>query len=154
MFNSFSDTLVLSASDVTAIRALYGTRAADPNEGSNGNDTIVRATTVREPGSYDGFTPLVAFGDITTRGDVDVFEVQNQGHYRGPITFRLQTTGVSLLPSAVLGGLSFAQVSAGDRFTCARTPGEAAYCWGDNHSGQLGDGTQVSRLSPRAVVGP
>ena len=58
--------------------------------------------SLREPGSYDGFTPLVAFGDITSPGDADVFEVQNQGHYRGPITFRLQTTGVSLLAARMV----------------------------------------------------
>ena len=56
----------------------------------------------REPGSYDGFTPLVAYGDISSSGDADVFEVQNQGHYRGPITFRLQTTGVSLLAARMV----------------------------------------------------
>jgi len=102
MFNSFSDALTLSASDVTAIRALYGTRAADANEGSNGNDTIDRATRVREPDGYQGFTPLVAYGDITSRGDVDVFELHNLDLYRGPITFRLQTSGVSLLAARMV----------------------------------------------------
>ena len=81
MFNTFNQNLTLSSSDVAAIRALYGSRPADPNEGSNGNDSIDRATRVREPGSYDGHTPLVAYGDITTRGDADVFEVRNQSNY-------------------------------------------------------------------------
>jgi hypothetical protein len=102
MFNTFNQNLVLSSSDVAAIRALYGSRPADPNEGSNGNDSIDRATRVREPGSYDGRTPLVAYGDITTRGDVDVFEVRSPSHYQGPITFRLQTTGVSLLAARMV----------------------------------------------------
>src|SRR5581483_8245210 len=97
MFNTFDKNLALSASDVAAIQALYGSRAPDANEGSNGNQTIDRATQVKEPGSYDGETSLVAFGDITTPGDVDVYEVQNRSGYTGPVTFRLQTSGISLL---------------------------------------------------------
>ena len=102
MFNTFNKALVLSPTDVTAIRELYGARTPDANEGSNGNNSIDRATRVREPGSYDGFTPLVAYGEITTPGDVDVFEVRNQEDYRGPITFRLQTAGVSLLAARMI----------------------------------------------------
>lgn len=102
MFNTFNKALVLSPSDLTAIRALYGTRVPDANEGSSGNNTIDLATRVREPGSYDGLTPLVAYGEITNPGDVDVFEVRNQGEYRGPITFRLQTAGVSLLAARMV----------------------------------------------------
>lgn len=97
MFNTINSNNVLSASDVAAIQALYGTRAPDANEGSNGNDTIGRATRVNDPSGYQGFTPLVGYGDITTSGDVDVFEVHNLASYGGPITFRLQTAGVSLL---------------------------------------------------------
>lgn len=97
MFNTFNRNLTLAASDVAAVRALYGSRGADANEGATGNQTIARATRVEEPGSYDGETPLVVFGDITTRADVDVYEVRNQGDYAGPISFRLQTSGVSLL---------------------------------------------------------
>jgi hypothetical protein len=97
MSNTFNRNLTLSASDRAAIRAMYGVRAPDANEELAGNDTLGNATRLREPGSYDGATPLVAFGDVTTRRDVDVFEVRNQEDYAGPITFRLQTRGVSLL---------------------------------------------------------
>jgi hypothetical protein len=101
MFNTFNRNLTLSASDRVAIRALYGVRGPDANEGSNGNNTLDTATRLEEPGSYDGETPLVAFGDIRTRRDVDVFEVRNQDGYAGPVTFRLQTRGVSLLAARV-----------------------------------------------------
>lgn len=43
--------------------------------------------------------------------------------------------------------------SLGDHFTCAVTTPGAAKCWGFNSTGQLGDGTQISRLTPVAVVG-
>jgi len=99
MFNTFNQNLVLSASDITAIQTLYGSRAADANEGAGGNETIATATQINPPGGFDGTTPLVAFGDITARTDVDVFRVTNLSGYAGPVTFRVQTSGISLLPA-------------------------------------------------------
>ncbi len=52
---------------------------------------------------------------------------------------------------AVGGGLSFARVSAGVGHTCGVTTAGAAYCWGYDVSGQLGDGTTTDRLSPVRV---
>lgn len=49
--------------------------------------------------------------------------------------------------------LDLAAVSSGNRHTCGVTDGGAAYCWGDNGGGRLGDGTTTSRLTPAAVVG-
>jgi len=37
--------------------------------------------------------------------------------------------------------------------TCALTEDGAAYCWGVNNNGQLGDGSTTTRLTPVAVVG-
>ncbi|PYP20711.1 MAG: hypothetical protein DMD53_09885, partial [Gemmatimonadetes bacterium] len=48
---------------------------------------------------------------------------------------------------------TFARVSAGGSHACGVTPGGAAYCWGANVNGQLGDGTTTDRLSPVAVAG-
>jgi alpha-tubulin suppressor-like RCC1 family protein len=46
-------------------------------------------------------------------------------------------------PVPVSGGLTFASVSAGGKFTCGVAIGGAAYCWGTNSFGQLGIGTQA-----------
>jgi Big-like domain-containing protein/Regulator of Chromosome Condensation (RCC1) repeat protein len=60
-------------------------------------------------------------------------------------------------PVAVSGGLTFAAVSVhsgwGDH-TCGVTTSGAAYCWGHNFLGQLGDGSTTTRLVPTPVVFP
>jgi alpha-tubulin suppressor-like RCC1 family protein len=44
-------------------------------------------------------------------------------------------------------------ITAGWRTTCAVTATGGAKCWGNNHDGQLGDGTQIDRNTPQDVVG-
>ncbi|MBA2458536.1 MAG: hypothetical protein H0V43_06220 [Gemmatimonadales bacterium] len=56
-------------------------------------------------------------------------------------------------PSAVPGGLQFRAGGAGGSHTCGVTTGGAAYCWGDNDYGQLGNGATTDRSSPVAVAG-
>jgi len=60
--------------------------------------------------------------------------------------------GCSTRPVAVLGGLRFRQVSAGEDHTCGITTDYRAYCWGLN-GGSLGDGTMLSRSTPVPVAG-
>jgi alpha-tubulin suppressor-like RCC1 family protein len=54
--------------------------------------------------------------------------------------------------------LLFYQLSGGEAgFTCGVTPDYRAYCWGQNHNGQIGDGTtytgpSTARLTPVAVA--
>jgi alpha-tubulin suppressor-like RCC1 family protein len=65
------------------------------------------------------------------------------------------TAAVSLTPFATAaGGLSFVSISAGYGSSCALTAGGAAYCWGDNSSGQLGNSSTLTGLSPVLVVTP
>ncbi len=58
-------------------------------------------------------------------------------------------------PGRVKGpDLLFAEVSAGEDYTCAVDMDGGAHCWGTNNDGQLGDGTQdTERLTPVPVVG-
>jgi hypothetical protein len=87
----------LAASDVAAIQALYGAPAASRAH----NHTIQTAASMRYPSDdgvpYTGTTPLVASGSLTAAGQNDVFSVQTLPSYTGPMTFRLQTSSISLL---------------------------------------------------------
>jgi alpha-tubulin suppressor-like RCC1 family protein len=49
-----------------------------------------------------------------------------------------------------LGG-EVVRVAAGENHTCAVTSGATVRCWGDNESGELGDGTRTRRRAPVAV---
>lgn len=59
-------------------------------------------------------------------------------------------------PVAVSGELEllFTSVSAGGSHTCGVTTTGAAYCWGSNADGRLGDGTTTTRLTPVRVSEP
>jgi alpha-tubulin suppressor-like RCC1 family protein len=46
------------------------------------------------------------------------------------------------LPVAVLGGLSFEQITVGDAHSCGLTTAGSVFCWGQRYLGQLGDGTR------------
>ncbi len=47
----------------------------------------------------------------------------------------------------------FAAISGGGVHTCGLTTGGAAWCWGENGEGRLGDGTTEYREEPVAVTG-
>ena len=55
-------------------------------------------------------------------------------------------------PVAVTGGFVFHAISAGSEFACGLTTAGAAYCWGGNGNGQLGEGTASDRAGPVAVT--
>ncbi|MBK7863848.1 MAG: hypothetical protein IPJ65_35625 [Archangiaceae bacterium] len=64
------------------------------------------------------------------------------------------TTVASSTPVDVAGlTAGVAGVAVGRDFSCALTTAGAVQCWGGNHSGQLGDGTTIDRLTPVPVVG-
>jgi alpha-tubulin suppressor-like RCC1 family protein len=61
---------------------------------------------------------------------------------------------VTVVPGAAPpGDLVFSSVSAGAYHTCALTVDGIAYCWGENRTGALGDGTLIGRLVPTPVAG-
>lgn len=55
--------------------------------------------------------------------------------------------------AATAGVLWFRQITAGSFHTCGVTTDDRAYCWGQNSSGELGDGTGTSSSTPVVVAG-
>ncbi|MFL5491937.1 MAG: chromosome condensation regulator RCC1, partial [Gemmatimonadales bacterium] len=68
------------------------------------------------------------------------------------------TSTERITPRAVTGGHLFRAVPTaggyGGGHTCALTTGDAAFCWGYNVFGQVGDGSTTDRRAPTAVAGP
>lgn len=94
-------------------------------------------------GLGDGYTcGLTTSGAVYCWGDNSVGELGNG------------TTTSSTVPVLVSGGLTFASVSAGGGpHTCGVTSTGAAYCWGDNSVGELGNGTSTNSTVPVPVSG-
>jgi len=57
------------------------------------------------------------------------------------------------VPTPISGGVHFVNLSMGHDFACGVVTGGAAYCFGSNDSGQLGNGTTISSPVPVLVSG-
>ena len=63
------------------------------------------------------------------------------------------STTTAAAPVLVGGGRQFRQIDMGYAFTCGVTySDQRVYCWGYNHLGQLGDGTETSRGTPAPIL--
>ena len=65
------------------------------------------------------------------------------------------TTTAQLTPAVLTGGIPFVAFAEGNRsyHQCALTSDGAAYCWGDNALGELGNGTRTASTVPVPVSG-
>jgi alpha-tubulin suppressor-like RCC1 family protein len=74
-------------------------------------------------------------------------------NYSGVLGDGTQTHHPAPAP-VVAGGRRFSRIDIGNNHTCAVSyPENRAYCWGNNSSGQLGDGSLTQRNSQVAVAG-
>ncbi len=102
MFETYEGARVgLGAEDIARIQALYGARQPDLYEGAGGNDTFASATPLTGVTNSDGIVSWrVPRADLTTTGDVDVYQVQSPVMVGGMIV-RLERTGTSLVTPRV-----------------------------------------------------
>ncbi len=62
------------------------------------------------------------------------------------------TVPVAVSTSGVLSGVTVAQISTGQMAACALSSTGAAYCWGDNSAGELGNNSTTQAKVPVAVT--
>lgn len=124
----------------------------DNSYGQLGDGTTSdRWTPVNVAGLDSGVLAISAgFGHtcaLTSKGGVRCWGLNDSGQLGdGSVTD-------SLTPIDVEGFTSGIQaISAGAFHACALTDGGGAKCWGSNSSGQLGDNSTTSRLTPIDVV--
>jgi len=127
----------------------------DNSSGELGNGTTTRSTTPVAISAPAGATfASVSAGTnhtcaVATNGTAYCWGINYHGELGdGTTTGRSAPVAVSV----PVPGLAFATVSAGNEHTCGLTSTGAAYCWGDNTYGQLGNGTWYgTRSTPVAV---
>ncbi len=84
----------LTASDITAIRSIYGARR-DIYE-PVANNTRAAATRIVHPAGYNGQAPLSVRGSLNTMSDVDFYRFRPLAG-RDKVSVRLWASGISLL---------------------------------------------------------
>lgn len=121
--------------------------------GQLGDGTSVdRWTAVEVSGLGGGVSATAAGGShtcaLTAGGGVKCWGSNYSGQLGdGSTTDRFTAVDVSGLGSGV------SAIAAGRSHTCALTTAGGVKCWGDNYYVQLGDGTNVDRLTPVDVSG-
>ena len=122
-------------------------------EGQLGDGSTTNSATPVAVSGGLSFTALAAGGGytcgLTASGAAYCWGSNDTGQLGiFPVTIRSSST-----PIAVSGGLSFRAIAAGTFHTCGLTGSGAAYCWGFDDYGQLGDGSTSGGAIPAAVSG-
>jgi alpha-tubulin suppressor-like RCC1 family protein len=115
----------------------------DPQDGTGGS--IAGCAPLTYASESPGVTTVSSTGVVTGIAPGQSWmSVQTTGGQRQRLLVRVT------LPSGVFNDETFA---SGENHSCAIAVAGPTYCWGDNRSGQLGDGTTGSRSTPTLVSG-
>ena len=86
----------LTPEDIDRVQELHGDRLPDQYEPNNSFRTPTRLVDPT-PGQASKLPPILMFGDLTTRDDVDYFMLPINRQFSGKIEVRVQSAGISLL---------------------------------------------------------
>jgi alpha-tubulin suppressor-like RCC1 family protein/ligand-binding sensor domain-containing protein len=142
-----------SVSDSTCVvTAGGGAKCWGANSGGLGDGVSSLSSVPRDVQNVSGVqsiaTGLFHICAITTGGAVKCWGENSAGQV-GDSTTTSRTTAVDV--SGLASGAK--SLAVGTRHSCVVTTGGGAKCWGDNTSGQLGDGTTTNRKTPVDVSG-
>lgn len=126
-------------------------QTGDGNEERPPGDDGIRWSPVQVIGLESGVIAVTAGAAhscaITVAGALKCWGRNNHGQVgNGTLEDQFVPVQVKNLESGVVAA------EAGADHTCALLNSGAVWCWGDNSKGQLGDGTNVSRLKPALVA--
>jgi len=104
--------------------------------------SITTATSISAGGAQP--CALLQDGTVKCWGNNSYGQVGNGTKNILPSTSPVQVSGITTASSIGVGGYG----------ACALLTDSTIWCWGDNTSGQLGDGTLISKNSPVSVQSP
>jgi alpha-tubulin suppressor-like RCC1 family protein len=130
------------------------------NDGQLGNNTLASSSVpvvVTTTGALAGktLTQITAGNDLTCALDSTGLAYCWGDNTRGQLgnnSTANSAVPVAVTASGALTGTTLTQISAGNAFACALGSTGAAYCWGYNASGQLGNSSTATSGVPVAVT--
>lgn len=146
--------LALGGSHTCALTLGGGVRCWGNNRyGQLGNGTLINSPFPADVSLLGNGVKAIAAGwahtcALMSDGGVRCWGINSKGQ------LGTGTKTDSSTPVAVRGlEQGVAAITAGDRHTCALLIAGGVKCWGENTSGELGDGTTIDRNSPVDVAG-